>query len=235
MRPSRPARPLLLVSLSFCLIACERTPVAPAPAPTATQRAAPPTRPPSPPLVAAAREQIGVTVRYDPEYTAIAYPNGDVPVDRGVCTDVVVRALRRQGLDLQRAVHEDMRRNFAAYPRMWGARAPDRNIDHRRVPNLMRWFARQGWELPSSGNAADYQPQDIVAWRLQGSGLLHIGIVSDLTSREGVPLILHNIGWGTREDDILFGHAIIGHYRPPVAGLDAVANMSASPAQTTAH
>ena len=223
MRPSRTACPLLLVSLLLCLSACERTPVAPAPAPVTRPHPVSPTRPPSPPLVAAAREQVGVTVRYDPEYTAIGYPDGDVPMDRGVCTDVVIRALRRQGLDLQRAVHEDMRRNFGAYPRMWGARATDRNIDHRRVPNLMRWFARQGWGLAPSGNARDYQPQDIVAWRLAGSGLLHIGIVSDLSSREGVPLILHNIGRGTREDDILFDHEIIGHYRPPIAGLVATA------------
>jgi len=233
MRASRTVHPLLLALLLVSLSACERPAGTPASAPATAKHPTPPARPPSPPLVAAARAQVGVTVAYDPAYAVIAYPGGDVPMDRGVCTDVVIRALRRHGLDLQQAVHEDMRRNFADYPRMWGLRAPDRNIDHRRVPNLMRWFARRGWELPLSDRAQDYQPQDIVTWKLQGSGLLHIGIVSDLASSRGVPLILHNIGAGTREDDILFDHAIIGHYRPRIPGGDIVAT-AASPVQTTA-
>ncbi|WP_236551128.1 DUF1287 domain-containing protein [Luteimonas sp. 9C] len=166
-----------------------------------------------PALVDAARAQVGVTVRYDPAYVRLSYPGGDVPEDRGVCTDVIVRALRTQGLDLQRAVHEDMRTAFAAYPRDWGARAPDRNIDHRRVPNQMRWFERQGWQRAISDRPADYRPGDIVAWRLR-SGLLHIGIVSDRRSTAGTPLILHNIARGTREEDLLFAHPVIGRYRP---------------------
>jgi len=169
----------------------------------------------SPPLVAAARLQIGVVRLYDPAYYSLPYPGGDVPADRGVCTDVVVRALRTQGLDLQQAIHEDMRAHFDQYPRQWGLSRTDRNIDHRRVPNQMRWFERHGWEQTIGQSVGDFAAGDIVAWRLSGSGLLHIGIVSDRRSEDGTPLILHNISAGTREDDILFHHAIIGHYRTP--------------------
>lgn len=163
-------------------------------------------------LVEAARTQVGVTLGYDPAYRRIAYPGGDVPLATGVCTDVVIRALRAQGLDLQQRVHEDMRRHFSAYPRHWGLRRPDPNIDHRRVPNLMTWFDRQGLSLKVGQAAADYQPGDIVTWDL-GRGLQHIGIISDRRSREGTPLALHNIGQGTREEDILFRWPILGHYR----------------------
>jgi hypothetical protein len=179
----------------------------------ASTTAARPAAPPSPPLVAAARSQIGITVTYDPAYVVLSYPGGDVPQDRGVCTDVVIRALRSQGLDLQRAVHEDMRADFAAYPDNWGLRAPDRNIDHRRVPNLQTFFARKGWSLAVTQETADYRAGDLVTWRLPGN-LPHIGIVSDRTSWTGTPLILHNIGHGAREDDILFDYPITGHYRP---------------------
>jgi uncharacterized protein YijF (DUF1287 family) len=164
------------------------------------------------PLVRAARQQIGVTRYYDPAYVRLDYPGGDVPQDRGVCTDVVIRALRSEGLDLQQVVHEDMRNHFADYPALWGLRGPDRNIDHRRVPNLRRWFERQGWSLPASEHATDYLPGDLVTWRLD-SGVPHIGIVSERRSTDGTPRIIHNIGQGTREDDILFDHAITGHYR----------------------
>ncbi|WP_165664179.1 DUF1287 domain-containing protein [Metapseudomonas otitidis] len=163
-------------------------------------------------LVEAARTQVGVTLGYDPAYRRIAYPGGDVPMATGVCTDVVIRALRAQGLDLQQRVHEDMRRHFSAYPRHWGLKRPDPNIDHRRVPNLMTWFDRQGLSLKVGQAAADYQPGDIVTWDL-GRGLQHIGIISDRRSREGTPLALHNIGQGTREEDILFRWPILGHYR----------------------
>lgn len=163
-------------------------------------------------LVEAARTQVGVTLGYDPAYRRIAYPGGDVPLATGVCTDVVIRALRAQGLDLQRRVHEDMRRHFSAYPRHWGLKRPDPNIDHRRVPNLMTWFDRQGLSLKVGQAAADYQPGDIVTWDL-GRGLQHIGIISDRRSREGTPLALHNIGQGTQEEDILFRWPILGHYR----------------------
>ncbi|WP_373388353.1 DUF1287 domain-containing protein [Pseudomonas alcaligenes] len=163
-------------------------------------------------LVQAARSQVGVTLGYDPVYRRLDYPGGDVPLATGVCTDVLIRALRQQGLDLQKSVHEDMRAHFSAYPRNWGLQRPDRNIDHRRVPNLMTWFQRQGMALKVSDKPADYQAGDIVTWDL-GRGLTHIGIVSDRTSPAGVPLVLHNIGRGTQEEDILFGFAITGHYR----------------------
>lgn len=163
-------------------------------------------------LVQAARSQVGVTLGYDPVYRRLDYPGGDVPLATGVCTDVLIRALRQQGLDLQKSVHEDMREHFSAYPRNWGLQRPDRNIDHRRVPNLMTWFRRQGMALKVSDKSADYRAGDIVTWDL-GRGLTHIGIVSDRTSSAGVPLVLHNIGRGTQEEDILFGFAITGHYR----------------------
>ena len=165
-------------------------------------------------LVTAARSQIGVTVGYDPEYRAIAYPGGDVPPSTGVCTDVVTRALRAQGFDLQKAIHEDMGAHFSAYPHQWGLRAPDANIDHRRVPNLMTFFKRRGWERPATADAADYQPGDVVTWNL-GGGITHIGLVSDAKTAEGRPLVIHNIGQGTREENVLFAFKIIGHYRPP--------------------
>ncbi|MBD9436778.1 DUF1287 domain-containing protein [Pseudoxanthomonas sp. PXM03] len=203
----------MLLTLAACR---NETPVAFEPAaPPATVPDAPPLLSPS--LVSAARAQIGVVRVYDPAYFSLSYPGGDVPADRGVCTDVVIRALRTQGLDLQQAIHEDMRAHFALYPRQWGLSRPDRNIDHRRVLNQMRWFERQGWQQATGVSADDFSPGDIVAWKLTGSGLLHVGIVSDRRSQEGTPLILHNISAGTQEDDILFRHAIIGHYRQPEA------------------
>ncbi|QWF15910.1 DUF1287 domain-containing protein [Lysobacter capsici] len=197
----------------------ERTTVRVWPAPSAEPAAA------SPPLVAAARAQVGVVRRYDPAYVQLAYPGGDVAADRGVCTDVVIRALRSQGLDLQQTVHEDMRANFAAYPSIWRAKSTDRNIDHRRVPNLRRWFERQRWSLPVSTRAADYRAGDLVTWELNG-GLPHIGIVSDRKSWDRQrPLILHNIARGTQEDDVLFDYPITGHYRPVLSD-DAAATAS---------
>lgn len=162
-------------------------------------------------MVAAARKQIGVTVDYDPEYRVMAYPGGDVPMHTGVCTDVVTRALREQGVDLQQAVHEDMKRHFSEYPHQWGLKTPDTNIDHRRVPNLMTYFKRQGWERPITGQGGDYQPGDVVTWNL-GGGVTHIGIVSDAQGRTA-PTVIHNIGEGTREEDALFSFKLIGHYR----------------------
>jgi uncharacterized protein YijF (DUF1287 family) len=167
-------------------------------------------------LVTAAREQVGVTLGYDPAYRRLSYPNGDVPLNTGVCTDVVIRALRQQGLDLQQAVHQDMRANFRLYPKNWGLNRPDSNIDHRRVPNLMTWFKRQGWALALGQDAERYRPGDIVTWDL-GGGLTHIGIISDRQAGSGVPLVLHNIGRGTQEEDILFSFKITGHYRIPAA------------------
>lgn len=181
-------------------------------------------------IVDAARRQVGITVRYDPAYRALKYPGGDVPADRGVCTDVVVRALRTaRALDLQKAVREDMTANWDAYPHPWRWRLskPDANIDHRRVPNLMTWFQRAGYARPASRAAADYLPGDIVAWNL-GRGILHIGIVSDRTGATAIPLVIHNIGAGTREEDILFRFDIIGRYRlpPPAEGASAAATVA---------
>ena len=208
--------PWTVLLLTVALASGCQPPSAPAPA-DGGNAGLTPSQPqaPSPPLVAAARAQVGVTTRYDPTYQVLAYPGGDVPVDRGVCTDVVVRALRSQGLDLQARVHEDMRGNFSAYPAIWGLSRPDRNIDHRRVPNLMRWFERQGWQQPIGARASDFAAGDIVAWKLNGNGLLHVGIVSDRRLADGTPLVLHNIARGTREENLLFQHTIIGHYRMP--------------------
>ena len=168
-------------------------------------------------VVTAARKQVGVTVLYDGAYRTLPYPGGDVPAERGVCTDVIVRALRTaRSLDLQRALHEDIVAHRAEYPqqRRWGNAPPDSNIDHRRVPNQMTFFQRQGWSRPTTATPATYLPGDIVAWDL-GHGILHVGIVSDRLAATGAPLVIHNIGAGAREDDILFRFAIIGHYRPP--------------------
>jgi uncharacterized protein YijF (DUF1287 family) len=168
-------------------------------------------------LAAAARAQIGVTTKYDPAYRKLDYPNGDVPLDTGVCSDVVVRALRTAAkLDLQKLVHEDMAANFAAYPKKWNLTKPDPNIDHRRVWNLMCYFKRQNYDQPITKKSEDYLAGDIVSWDLNGKGLTHIGIVSDKKSASGAPLILHNIGRGAEESDILFSYEILGHYRLPV-------------------
>jgi uncharacterized protein YijF (DUF1287 family) len=162
-------------------------------------------------LLAAAHAQIGVTRLYDGSYARIDYPHGDVPIDRGVCTDVIVRAYRGIDIDLQQRVHEDMRADFSAYPKLWGLRGTDRNIDHRRVPNLARYFERQGASLRIGTAAAEFRPGDIVTWRLP-SGLPHIGLVSDQRTGER-PLIVHNIGAGTQADDVLFAFEITGDFR----------------------
>ncbi|WP_406741566.1 DUF1287 domain-containing protein [Acinetobacter lanii] len=160
-------------------------------------------------LVTDARKQIGMTLFYDPAYSELSYPLGDVPLIKGVCTDVIVRALRLQGIDLQQQIHEDMKANFKRYPQKWGLKAPDANIDHRRVPNIMTYFKRQGYEVKD----AKFLAGDIVAWDL-GNGLTHIGIVSNKKNASNkTPLIIHNIGNGTVENDILQVYKIIGHYR----------------------
>ena len=166
-------------------------------------------------IIEAARAQVGVTVTYDGSYRKLAYPGGDVSVERGVCTDVLIRAYRKAGMDLQVLVHEDMGRAFDAYPHLWGLQRPDSNIDHRRVQNLKVFFSRHGKSLPVSASAADYSPGDIVVWRLP-SGLPHIGLVSSWqVPGTGRPLVIHNIGQGTQEEDILFAYVITGHYRYP--------------------
>ena len=157
--------------------------------------------------------QAGVTTGYDPAYVALEYPNGDVPEKTGVCSDVVVRAFRKAGIDLQKEVHEDMKAARSAYPTRWGAIGPDKNIDHRRVLNLMAYFDRKGKSLLISDEAADYQPGDIVSWELT-SGIDHIGIVTNMQSdSDSRFLIVHNIGAGTRIEDVLFAWTIKGHYR----------------------
>jgi len=166
-------------------------------------------------VVEAARRQIGVTVGYDPAYRKIGYPGGDVPRESGVCTDVIIRALRdARKIDLQKLVHEDMKTSFSKYPQMWGLKAPDANIDHRRVPNLQCYFKRKGYALPVSKNAADYKPGDIVTVMVGGK-LPHIMIVSDKKTAACVPLAIHNIGSGTQEEDVLFAYPLTGHYRIP--------------------
>ncbi len=163
--------------------------------------------------VAAARSQIGVTTAYDPAYSRIAYPMGDVPMERGVCSDVVIRAYRKAGVDFQMLVHQDMRSHFSLYPKIWGLKKPDRNIDHRRVPNLEMFFKRRGKALDTPEVSGYYKPGDIVSWRLD-NGLAHIGIVSDKKSLfDSRPLVIHNIGQGTQEEDVLFSWKIVGHYR----------------------
>jgi uncharacterized protein YijF (DUF1287 family) len=151
-------------------------------------------------------------VEYDPAYYAIPYPNGDVPNDKGVCTDVVIRAYRKLGIDLQKEVHLDMKQHFEVYPITWGLKTTDTNIDHRRVPNLEVFFKRKGEEKAITQNAADYQPGDIVTWRLNGK-LPHIGIVINKKSISGRYKIVHNIGYGQVIDDCLFDYPIQGHYR----------------------
>ncbi|PDV62512.1 DUF1287 domain-containing protein, partial [Escherichia coli] len=159
-----------------------------------------------------ARQQIGSTLFYDPAYVQLTYPGGDVPQERGVCSDVVIRALRSQKVDLQKLVHEDMAKNFAEYPQKWQLKRPDSNIDHRRVPNLETWFTRHDKTRPISKNPSDYQAGDIVSWRLD-NGLAHIGVVSDGFARDGTPLVIHNIGAGAQEEDVLFSWRMVGHYR----------------------
>lgn len=152
-------------------------------------------------------------VTYDARYFTIDYPNGDVPSDKGVCTDVVIRAYRKLGIDLQKEVHEDMKANFSSYPKTWGLKSTDNNIDHRRVPNLMTFFKRKGAAKSITDKAKDYKPGDIVCWKLAGDKT-HIGIVVDRKSKDGKRnLIVHNIGRGQVLEDCLFEYEIIGHYR----------------------
>jgi uncharacterized protein len=157
--------------------------------------------------------QTSQRVIYDGTYRRIPYPDGDVPPDRGVCTDVVIRAYRSIGVDLQRLVHEDMRQHFAVYPKRWSLTRPDPNIDHRRVPNLQTFLGRQGAQLPIDSSPSTYRAGDLVTWMLPGN-LPHIGMVTDRRSTDGDrPLIVHNIGRGPQLEDMLFAYRITGHYR----------------------
>jgi uncharacterized protein YijF (DUF1287 family) len=164
-------------------------------------------------IVDAAKAQRDQTRNYDPAYVRIGYPNGDVRPERGVCADVVVRAFRQVGLDLQKEVHEDMQKNFSKYPNLWGLSKPDSNIDHRRVPNLMTYFARKGKTVAVTDRASDYLSGDVVAWRFD-NGLYHIGMVSDILDQSSrAPKMVHNVGAGVQIEDVLFKWKIIGHYR----------------------
>lgn len=165
-------------------------------------------------LLESAVEQTTLTKGYDPKYVVIKYPNGDIPIEKGVCTDVVIRAFRKAGVDLQKEVHEDMAANFSVYPKKWSLQSPDANIDHRRVPNLQTFFTRRGKSLAITQNAADYKPGDVVAWDLDGKGLTHIGLVSNIYNENTKRyLIIHNIGGGAQAEDKIFDWKIIGHYR----------------------
>ena len=160
----------------------------------------------------AALSIVDASIDYDPIYFNIDYPNGDIPAGKGVCTDVVIRTYRKLGIDLQKEVHEDMKTNFSIYPKTWGLTKTDTNIDHRRVPNLMVFFSRFGKEKTMSQSAEDYEPGDIVCWRLN-NGMTHIGIVVGKKSKDGKRYqIVHNIGSGQIMEDVLFDFEIIGHY-----------------------
>ncbi|HEV2763423.1 MAG TPA: DUF1287 domain-containing protein [Pyrinomonadaceae bacterium] len=162
----------------------------------------------------AAVERTTFRVRYAPTYYVIDYPNGDVPAEVGVCTDEVIRSYRKVGVDLQKEVHEDIKASFDAYPKKWGLSKPDKNIDHRRVPNLMTFFGRRGAALAVTQSPSDYLPGDVVTWDL-GNGLTHIGLVVGFNTEADParPLIVHNIGAGPRMEDVLFNWKITGHYR----------------------
>lgn len=156
---------------------------------------------------------VNSSIEYDPTYFTIPYPNGDVPKDKGVCTDVVIRAYRKMGIDLQKEVHEDMKKNFEKYPKAWGLKTTDSNIDHRRVPNLETFFGRFGETLPVSDKASDYKPGDIVSWILPSGRHTHIGVIVNKKARSGRYMIVHNIGSGQVMEDVLFEYEIRKHYR----------------------
>lgn len=165
-------------------------------------------------LLESGNEQTKVTLNYTQDYFTIPYPNGDVPKETGACTDVVIRAFRNAGIDLQKEVHEDMRANFGEYPKKWGLTKTDTNIDHRRVPNLQKYFTRKGKSLPVTDDAAKFKPGDVVSWDLNGKGMTHIGLISNLREpNSGRYLIIHNIGSGTKIEDRLFEWTITGHFR----------------------
>lgn len=206
---------LFLLSAASCHTpAPDRGSAAPAPSPAPTARPLPANASPQlKPFVEAAIEQSKVTTGYDPSWVKIDYPNGDVSSDTGVCSDVIVRAFRKVGIDLQKEVHEDMTRAWSEYPKKWGAQGTDTSIDHRRVLNLTTYFERQHKSLPVTNERADYLPGDLVAWELS-EGVEHIGILTNLSSEPDQHyLVVHNIGAGARVEDVLLAWKIIGHYR----------------------
>ena len=219
MRSSLIAKTLLAVVLLLSSLSCQkpqlvlRTPAATDPPLVATKPLADNAPPQLTQIIASAIEQTTVTTGYDPAYVGIEYPNGDVAPETGVCSDVVVRAFRKAGIDLQKEVHEDMGRAWADYPKRWGAPGRDSNIDHRRVGNLRTYFERQGKSRPITTDRGQYLPGDIVAWDL-GNKVDHIGIVVNVWSEQSKGyLIVHNIGSGARIEDVLLNWEITGHYR----------------------
>jgi uncharacterized protein YijF (DUF1287 family) len=165
-------------------------------------------------VLKSASEQITKTRGYSQQYYAIPYPNGDVPTETGACTDVIIRSFRKAGIDLQKTVHEDMAANFSSYPSKWNAATTDTNIDHRRVPNLQTFFTRKGKSIPVTRAGSDYLPGDVVTWDLDGKGMTHIGLISDVwNDATGRYSIIHNIGGGTNLEDRLFEWKITGHFR----------------------
>ena len=164
-------------------------------------------------VIDGAIEQVGITTSYDPSYQKLRYPNGDVPIETGVCSDVIVRAFRKAAVDLQKDVHEDMKGSFSSYPTKWGLNGTDANIDHRRVPNLQTFFARKGKQVATTGSADTFMPGDVVTWDL-GGGVDHVGIVVNVWYKPSQRyLIVHNIGAGAQMEDVLFAWKITGHYR----------------------
>jgi uncharacterized protein len=213
--------PTLLVATAIVLlaVACQqqsartRPPLRPPEQQTEVHALAPNSSPVLKAIVDGANDQVGKTTSYDPSYQKLDYPNGDVPIETGVCSDVIVRAFRKGGIDLQKEVHEDMKSNFSVYPTKWGLKAPDGNIDHRRVPNLQTFFARRGKSLSTNNDSDNFRPGDIVTWDL-GGGTDHVGIVTNVWYKPSQHyLIVHNIGAGTRMEDALFSWKITGHYR----------------------
>jgi len=165
-------------------------------------------------LIESTREQLKLTTKYSQDYVVMPYPGGDLPSGTGACTDVVIRAFRKAGVDLQREVHEDMAANFTSYPQKWGLKSTDTNIDHRRVPNLQTFFTRKGRSLPVSSDPNSYKPGDIVTWDLDGKGMTHVGLISNqLDENSGRYMVVHNIGGGVAEEDRLFQWKITGHFR----------------------
>src|SRR5205085_1169991 len=209
----------ILLALLLATAACQqqiartRPPLKPPEQDTEVHALAPNSSPNLKLIIDGAIDQVGKTTGYDPSYQKLDYPNGDVPIETGVCSDVIVRAFRKAGIDLQKDVHEDMQTNFSAYPTRWGLKSPDLNIDHRRVPNLMTYFARKGKSLTSVAGSENFLPGDIVTWDL-GLGTDHVGIVVNVWYKPSQRyLIVHNIGGGTRMEDALFSWKINGHYR----------------------
>jgi uncharacterized protein YijF (DUF1287 family) len=206
---------VVVLTTTACLrqVARTRAPLKPPQEQTEVRALAPNSSPALKAIIDGAVDQIGKTTSYDPSYQKLDYPNGDVPIETGVCSDVIIRALRKANVDLQKDVHEDMKTNFSAYPTRWGLKGPDSNIDHRRVPNLMTFFTRKGKSL-TAVSADSFLPGDIVTWDL-GGGYDHIGMVTNVWYKPTQHyLVVHNIGNnGTHMDDSLFAWKITGHYR----------------------